>query len=81
MTSSIIKCHFCTLCGYDCKYNSSLEEHYKALNVNDVAGLQVYSHMLQLMNAFLIYYGYIYLITSLSFRLLYYFFVFLDAES
>ena len=42
MTSPIIKCHFCTLCGYDCKYNNSLEEHYKALNVNDIIQREKY---------------------------------------
>ena len=31
---SSIVCHFCTLCGYDCSYNNSFEEHLKALRDN-----------------------------------------------
>ena len=27
--------YFCYLCGYDCLFNNSLEEHYKALNITN----------------------------------------------
>lgn len=31
---SSIVCHYCTLCGYDCDYNNSLEDHLQALRNN-----------------------------------------------
>ena len=34
--------YFCFLCGYDCLFNNSLEEHYKALNVNDIIKREKY---------------------------------------
>ena len=34
--------YYCYLCGYDCLFNNSLEEHYKALNVNDIVKRENY---------------------------------------
>ena len=34
--------YFCYLCGYTCAFNNSLEEHYKALNVNDIVKREIY---------------------------------------
>ena len=34
--------YYCFLCGYDCLFNNSLEEHYKALNVNDIVQREKY---------------------------------------
>ena len=37
--------YFCYICGYDCKYNNSLDEHYKALHVNDVVKRENYINL------------------------------------
>ena len=34
--------YFCYICGYTCAFNNSLEEHYKALNVNDIVKRENY---------------------------------------
>ena len=34
--------YFCYLCGYTCAFNNSLEEHYKALNLNDIVKRENY---------------------------------------
>ena len=34
--------YFCYLCGYDCLFNNSLEEHYKALNITNATQKEKY---------------------------------------